>query len=120
MLIAVLEKRAGYKMQTYDSYVNIAGGLRVDEPAADAGVIAALASCHKNKAVDPYTMVMGEVGLAGELRAISQAERRIIEAARQGFKTCIIPHANKAKLKIPDGMRVMGAAHIGELLGVLL
>ncbi|MCL2360796.1 MAG: DNA repair protein RadA [Defluviitaleaceae bacterium] len=120
MLIAVLEKRGGFKMQTYDSYVNIAGGLRVDEPAADAGVIAALASCHKNKAVDPYTMVMGEVGLAGELRAISQAERRVAEAARQGFKSCILPQANKTKLRVPEGIRVMGAAHIGELLGVLL
>jgi len=120
MLLAVLEKRAGFKLQTYDSYVNIAGGLRIDEPAADAGVIAALASCYKNKAVDPYTMVIGEVGLAGELRAISQVERRVAEAARQGFKSCILPQANKTKLKVPDGIRVMGAAHIGELLGVLL
>jgi len=120
MLIAVLEKRAGYKMQTYDSYVNVAGGLRIDEPAADAGIIAALASCYKNKAIDPYTMVIGEVGLAGELRAISQAERRVTEAARQGFKSCILPQANKSKLRTPEGIRVMGAAHIGELLGVLL
>ncbi|MCL2527286.1 MAG: DNA repair protein RadA [Defluviitaleaceae bacterium] len=120
MLIAVLEKRAGYKMQTYDSYVNVAGGLRIDEPAADAGIIAALASCYKNKAIDPYTMVIGEVGLAGELRAISQAERRVAEAARQGFKSCVLPQANKSKLRVPEGMRVMGAAHIGELLGVLL
>jgi len=120
MLLAVLEKRAGYKLQTYDSYVNIAGGLRIDEPAADAGILAALASCYKDKAIDPYTMVMGEIGLAGELRAISQAERRIIEAARQGFKACVIPEANKSKLRAPAGMKVMGAAHIGELLGVLL
>ena len=120
MLIAVLEKRAGYKLQTYDSYVNIAGGLRIDEPAADAGILAALASCYKEKAIDPYTMVMGEIGLAGELRAISQAERRVIEAARQGFKACVLPEANKSKLRAPAGMRVMGAAHIGELIGVLL
>ena len=120
MLIAVLEKRAGYKLQTYDSYVNIAGGLRIDEPAADAGILAALASCYKNKAIDPYTMVIGEVGLAGELRAISQAERRVMEAARQGFKACVLPQANKTKLRTPEGIRVMGAAHIGELLGVLL
>ena len=65
-------------------------------------------------------MVMGEIGLAGELRAISQAERRVVEAARQGLKACVLPEANKKKLRPPEGMRVMGAAHIGELLGVLL
>ena len=120
MLMAVLEKRAGFKLQNYDAYVNVAGGLRIDEPAADAGVIAALASCYKNKAINPQTMVIGEVGLAGELRAITQPERRVMEAARQGFNACVLPLANKAKVKAPPGFRVMGASHIGELLGVLI
>ena len=120
MLMAVLEKRVGYKLQNFDAYVNIAGGLKIDETAADAGVIAALASCYKNKAIDPKVMVLGEVGLAGELRAISQPERRVIEAARQGFTSCILPLANKAKIRAPEGFRVLGAAHIGELLEVLL
>ena len=120
MLMAVLEKRAGYKLQNYDAYVNIAGGLRVDEPAADAGVIAALASCYKNKPIDHRIMVMGEVGLAGELRAISQPDRRAAEAARHGFQGCILPQANKGRLKVPEGFRVYGASHIGELLGVLV
>jgi DNA repair protein RadA/Sms len=120
MLMAVLEKRAGYKLATYDSYVNVAGGLRIEEPAADAAVIAAVASCYKNKALDPAYLVIGEVGLAGELRAISQPERRITEAARQGFTACVLPAANKKKTRAPEGMRVFGAAHIGELLGLLL
>ncbi|MCL2839999.1 MAG: DNA repair protein RadA [Defluviitaleaceae bacterium] len=120
MLMAVLEKRAGYKLQNYDAYVNIAGGLRIDEPAADAGVIAALASCYKNKPVDPQMMVMGEVGLSGELRAIAQPERRAIEAARQGFTGCILPLANKKKIRVPEGFRVLGAANIGEMLNALM
>ncbi|MCL2188295.1 MAG: DNA repair protein RadA [Defluviitaleaceae bacterium] len=120
MLMAVLEKRANYKLATYDSYVNIAGGLRIDEPAADAAVIAAVASCYKNKALDPAYLVLGEVGLAGELRAVNQPERRMIEAARQGFAACVLPSANKKGIKAPEGMRVFGASHIGELLGLLL
>jgi len=120
MLMAVLEKRAGYKLQNFDAYVNVAGGLRIDEPAADAGVIAALASCYKNKAINPQTMVLGEVGLAGELRAITQPERRVIEAARQGFTSCVLPLANKNKIRAPKDFRVFGASHIGELLEVLL
>jgi len=120
MLMAVLEKRAGYKLQNFDAYVNVAGGLRIDEPAADAGVIAALASCYKNKAINPQTMVLGEVGLAGELRAITQPERRVMEAARQGFTACVLPMSNKSKIRAPEGFRVMGASHIGELLDVVL
>jgi DNA repair protein RadA/Sms len=120
MLMAVLEKRAGYKLATYDSYVNVAGGMRVDEPAADAGAVAALASCYRNKAIDPLMMVCGEVGLAGELRAIHQAEKRVQEAARHGFTSCVLPQANLKKIKTPDGIRVFGAAHVGELLNLLL
>ncbi|MCL2285493.1 MAG: DNA repair protein RadA [Firmicutes bacterium] len=120
MLMAVLEKRAGYKLQNFDAYVNVAGGLRIDEPAADAGVIAALASCYRNKAINPQTMVLGEVGLAGELRAITQPERRVMEAARQGFTACVLPMANKGKIRVPKGFKVLGASHIGELLEVLM
>ncbi|MCL1862642.1 MAG: DNA repair protein RadA [Defluviitaleaceae bacterium] len=121
MLMAVLEKRCGYKMQNFDAYVNIAGGLRVNETAADAGVIAALASCYKEKPIDHRILVIGEVGLAGELRAISQTERRIAEAARHGFKGCIIPTANKKKIKNPpENFRILGAENIGEMLSAIL
>jgi len=119
MLMAVLEKRAGYKLQNFDAYINVAGGLKIDEPAADAGVIAALASCYKNKAINPQTMVIGEVGLAGELRAITQPERRVMEAARQGFTACVLPLANKNKIRVPKDFRVFGASNIGEILSVL-
>jgi len=120
MLMAVLEKRAGYKLQNFDAYVNIAGGLRVDEPAADAGVIAALASCYKEKPIDPKIMVIGEVGLAGELRAITRPEIRVAEAARHGFIGCVLPMANKKKIRVTEGFRVLGAANIGEMLNALL
>ncbi|MCL2372077.1 MAG: DNA repair protein RadA [Defluviitaleaceae bacterium] len=120
MLMAVLEKRAGYKLQNFDAYVNIAGGLKITEPAADAGMIAALASCYKDKPLAPGVMVIGEVGLAGEMRAVNQPERRVIEASRHGFTACVLPQANKTKLRVPEGFKVYGAAHIGELLGVLL
>jgi DNA repair protein RadA/Sms len=120
MLLAVLEKRAGYKLQNHDAYVNIAGGLRVGEPAADASVVAALASCYKNKPVNPQIMVMGEVGLSGELRAISQPERRAAEAARQGFTGCVLPMANKKKIRVPKDFRLFGAENINEMLDALL
>jgi len=120
MLMAVLEKRVGFKLQSYDAYVNIAGGLKLNETASDAGVIAALASCYKNKPVNQHIMVLGEVGLAGELRAITQAERRITEAYRQGFKGCVLPSANKSKLRVPEGFRILGASSINEMLEVII
>jgi len=120
MLMAVLEKRAGFKLATYDSYVNVAGGMKILEPAADAAVIAALASSYKNKPVDPYTMVFGEVGLTGELRAVTMAERRIAEAAKLGFTQCIVPQTHLKGLRAPKSMGIYGSANIGELLQLLL
>jgi len=119
MLIAVLEKRAGYKLQTYDCYINVAGGMRITEPAADAGAVAALASCYKNKSADAGAAVFGEIGLSGELRAVRMAEKRIIEAQRQGFASCVVPKANLRGLQIPEGLKVYGASHIGEMLELI-
>ncbi len=120
MLIAVLEKRAGMIMANYDSYVNIAGGIKILEPSLDAAVISAIASSYKNKPIDPYTIVFGEVGLTGELRAVSLAEKRITEAHKLGFKNCIVPQANLKGLRAFDGMRIFGAANVGELLSLAL
>jgi len=120
MLMAVLEKRAGFRLADKDAYINIAGGLKIDEPATDAGIVAALASCYRDKALNPQLMVMGEVGLAGELRAITHPERRIQEAMRQGFTSCVMPLANKAKIKIPQGFKVYGAENISEMLNAIL
>ena len=119
MLMAVLEKRAGLKLAAYDSYVNVAGGMKILEPAADAAVIAALASSYKNKPADPYAVVFGEVGLTGELRAVNMAERRIAEARKLGFTKCIVPQAHLKGLHAPD-IEIYGAANIGEMLQLLL
>ncbi len=94
MLLAVLEKRAGYFFNNMDAYVNIVGGLKLDEPAADLTVALALVSSLKDKAVDDKTIAFGEVGLAGEIRAVNNCEQRISEAKRLGFERCIIPFHN--------------------------
>lgn len=94
VLLAVLEKRAGYYFANADAYLNIVGGLRIDEPAADLAVALSLVSSLKDNPADPYTVSFGEIGLAGEIRSISRAEVRIIEASRLGFKKCILPAQN--------------------------
>jgi DNA repair protein RadA/Sms len=94
LLLAVLEKRAGLILVGDDVFVNIAGGMTVDEPATDLGVLAAIASSVRNKVIPPTTAMFGEVGLAGEVRGIAQAGLRIREAAQMGFKRCILPEAN--------------------------
>ena len=119
MLMAVLEKRAGFKLQTYDSYVNVAGGMKIVEPAADASVIAALASSYKNKPIDSHCMIFGEVGLTGELRAVTMSERRIAEAKKLGFTQCILPQAHLKGLRDKYSMKIYGAANIGELLQLI-
>jgi len=116
MLMAVLEKRAGLKLSQYDSYVNLAGGIRIAEPALDGAVIAAVASSFRNKPVDPQTIIFGEVGLTGEVRAVNSAEKRVLEAKKLGFTQCVLPQANLEGLRKPEGFRVLGAANINELL----
>ena len=120
MLIAVLEKRLGMQLSNYDCYVNIAGGMRIQEPAADAAVIAALASSFQNQIIDPHTLVFGEVGLAGELRAVGTAEKRIAEASKLGFVQCVIPQANLKGIRNPEGIRILGASSVSELMEAVL
>ena len=120
MLIAVLEKRAGMQLGSYDSYVNIAGGLKILEPALDVSALLAIASSYRNKPVDPFTMVFGEVGLTGEMRAVTLAEKRLNEAVKLGFKACVMPKENTKGLKVPSGIRVFGAGNIAELLQIAL
>jgi DNA repair protein RadA/Sms len=119
MLIAALEKKASFQLSNYDAYLNLAGGIKNAEPALDLAVAAAIASSYKNKYINPYTIVFGEVGLAGEVRAVSLADRRINEAAKLGFKECIIPQANLKGLKPPKDIRVMGVGSVGEMVEVL-
>jgi len=120
MLLAVLEKRAGLKLSAYDCYLNIAGGVKASEPSLDAAVIGAAASSYTNKAVDPYTMVFGEIGLTGELRAVNMAEKRIAEAWKMGFRQCIIPSANLKEHSKQGNCRILGAANVNELLQACL
>jgi len=94
LLLAVLEKRAGLNLIGDDVFVNVAGGMTIDEPAADLGVVAAIASSVRNLVIPPTTAMFGEVGLAGEVRGITQAALRVREASQMGFRRCILPEAN--------------------------
>ena len=119
MLIAVLEKRVGYNLSDQDIYVNIVGGMKIDEPAADLGIICAIASGFKNAEISPDIALIGEVGLTGELRAVVQIEKRLTELSKLGFKKCIIPDANKKGLVIPDGLDVLFAKNVSSALKIL-
>ncbi len=120
MLMAVLEKRGGLRISTYDAYVNIVGGLRISEPAADLGIILALASSFNNAAIDSETVAIGEVGLTGELRACSFPEARIAECEKLGFKRCIIPAVNMKKLKKFDKIEVCPFRSVREVINQVL
>jgi DNA repair protein RadA/Sms len=95
MLLAVLERRAGLNLGMHDVFANIAGGLKLEEPAVDLGIAAAVASAFRNKNADPDTAVVGEIGLGGEIRSVSQLDKRINEAQKLGFKRMIIPAHNQ-------------------------
>ena len=119
LMIAMLEKRVGFHLIGDDVFVNVAGGLEVDEPAADLGVVAAIASSFKNQPVDPLTAVFGEVGLTGEVRGAMQAQARAREAQALGFKRIVIPASNTAGLERLLGVKVVGVRSIEEALDEL-
>jgi len=116
LLMAMLEQRAGFQLSGDDVFVNIAGGLEVDEPAADLGVVAAIASSFKNVPVDPHTAVFGEVGLTGEVRGAMQASVRLREAQALGFKKMVMPASNTAGLERVLGIRVVGVKSVQQAL----
>jgi DNA repair protein RadA/Sms len=121
LLLAVLEKRAGLNLMGDDVFVNIAGGMAVDEPASDLGVVAAIVSSVRNRPVPPTTAVFGEVGLAGEIRGITQAGLRVREAAQMGFTRCLMPEANIDPKDRPAGAcELLGVRTVGEALDHLL
>ncbi len=121
LLLAVLEKRAGLHLASSDVYVSVAGGVRVDEPAADLGVAVAVASSHREHAVDPSTVVVGEVGLSGEVRAVSQIARRVAEAAKLGFRRVVLPRPNLVGMdEDTKDAELVGVERIGEALDLLL
>lgn len=120
LIIAVLEKRVGLNLQNQDAYVNIVGGIRLDEPAVDLALALAIASAYRNVPIDSSLAAIGEVGLTGELRAVSQTERRLAEVLKLGFKACIIPQANTKGLRIPQGLKILPARNLTEALGFVL
>jgi DNA repair protein RadA/Sms len=123
LLLAVLEKRAGLNLVGEDVFVNVAGGMRLDEPAADLSVAAAITSSLKNRPIAPATAVFGEVGLGGEVRGISQASLRVREAAQLGFGRCILPRANldpSDKALADGGCELVAVATLPEALDALL
>lgn len=114
LILAVLEKRAGYYFSNLDAYINVVGGLRLDEPSVDLAVAVALISSLKDTPVREDTVVFGEIGLAGELRSINRADLRISEAARLGFTRCILPYHNLKNLSNSTGIEVIGAKNIRD------
>ncbi|MBI3596388.1 MAG: DNA repair protein RadA [Nitrospirae bacterium] len=119
LLLAVLEKRAGLQLQGQDVFINVVGGMQIDEPAVDLGIVAAVASGFRERPLDPKILVLGEVGLGGEVRAIHQADARLREAAKMGFKQCLLPERNRMRLNGVDGIDTIGIGHIRQALEVL-
>ena len=115
LLMAVLEKRLGYPLSDYDAYVNIAGGLKISEPALDLGIVIAIISSYRDRIIDERTIVFGEVGLSGEVRAVSNPEQRVLEALKLGFTTCIMPQVSLDSITKPEGIKLIGIKNIKDL-----
>lgn len=119
LLMAVLEKRLGLQLGDCDAYVNVAGGMRITEPALDLAIVAAILSSYRNISINSNTVVFGEIGLTGEIRAVNMADQRIAEAAKMGFETCILPKPNTVNLRAASGIKLVGIANIQEFMQYL-
>lgn len=119
LLMAVLEKRLGMALSNSDAYVNIAGGIRMNEPAIDLGIVMALVSSFRNRPVDEKTIVFGEVGLSGEVRAVNMPEQRVAEAKKLGFETCILPEVCMKMVKGIKGIRLVGVRNIADAVNTI-
>ena len=120
MLLAVAEKRCGMKLSAFDAYINVIGGLRLDEPGADLPVVLAIASSYRDAVIPSDVVAIGEVGLTGEIRSVSNMNQRLGEVARLGFKTCIIPRNGSEKLDIPEGLTVYRVRNLQEAIATIL
>ena len=120
LLMAVAEKRAGMKLNVFDAYINVIGGLRLDEPAADLPVVLAVASSYRDRPIADDLLAIGEVGLTGEIRSVSHMSQRLGEAARLGFKKCIIPKSGSEKLDIPSELTVYRVRNLREAIEMAL
>ncbi len=117
LLAAVLEKKAALALQNHDIFLKVAGGISINEPAIDLSIVASIASNFMDKPIEPKTVIFGEVGLAGEVRAVGNPEQRIKEAGRLGFQRCIMPKENLKGVKPPNKMRLVGVANVREAMG---
>jgi DNA repair protein RadA/Sms len=123
LILAVLEKRVGYSLHSQDVHVNIAGGIKVLEPALDLAIIMAIASSFKDVPIDPDTVIFGEVGLAGEVRMVNQVEKRVQEVLKMGFKRCIIPKSNLKNLNnflLKKDLEIIGVKTVQEIINLAL
>jgi DNA repair protein RadA/Sms len=120
LLLAVLEKRVGLHLGSYDVFVNIAGGIKVDEPAVDLGIATSITSSLRDVPVDSSCVAVGEIGLGGEIRTIGHVEKRVQEAAKLGFKRIVIPHNNLKSVKAHDGIEIVGVQNVNEAMEELL
>lgn len=119
LLVAVMEKKLGLQLMSHDIFVNVTGGVKVDEPAVDLAIVSAIASSHADTSVKDSTVVLGEIGLTGEIRAVSQAEQRVHEAYKMGFKRCLLPGDNLKHFKRSADMETLGVHTISELPDIL-
>ena len=119
LLMAVLEKRLNLQMSDCDAYVNLAGGMRIVEPAIDLGIAMAVVSSFKNRAIDDRTIAFGEIGLSGEVRGVSMVEQRVAEAAKLGFSTCIVPEVNRSQVKHMGGIRLVGVRTVRDAVDLI-
>ena len=119
LLMAVLEKRLGLKLADCDAYVNIAGGIKMNEPALDLGIVLAIISSYKEKPIDERTICFGEVGLSGEIRAVSMAEQRVQEARKLGFEVCILPEVSKAAMQEMTSIKLIGIKNVKDAIDYL-
>ncbi len=119
LLMAVLEKRLNLQMSGCDAYVNLAGGIRIVEPAIDLGVAMAVVSSFKNRAIDDKMIVFGEIGLSGEVRGVSMAGQRVAEAVKLGFTTCVLPAVNVGQIKAKEGLTVVGVKTVRDAIDLL-
>lgn len=120
LMLAVMEKRAGMKMSLFDAYINVIGGLRLDEPGADLPIVLALASSYRDQCIPDDMVAIGEVGMTGEIRSVSHMNQRLAEIVRLGFKKCMIPRSGSEKLDIPEGLTVYRVRNIREAIETAL
>ncbi len=119
LLMAVLEKRLGVQMSDCDAYVNLAGGIRIVEPAIDLAIAIAVVSSFKNRIIDSKLIAFGEIGLSGEVRGVSMAEQRVLEAAKLGFTTCIVPEVDRGRIKPVSGVKIIGVRTVQDAMDLI-